>query len=305
MFSFINGLIGSGENRPEPDYKTHPHIYRYKQLRNRKICVLQITGKNNEERNVVDRNYAKYRTEEALVCKIFSMDDESRESKIGYSTYSWNFTYTVGSLVTTEYEDNPDEVCGDGIHYYTTIDAAMCFHAAWMGNFDEFSDKILYGDDGQKVSYIDVMPKEDAESHLYQYKEILEKHGFALPQISNNVRYRSSIVYQESFETYPVDVKLDTLLFIFEQEKSSKDIPKLQTLEPIEFIEECYQNSELVRINFGTERSKDFCLKITMYGYRDDLSFIYRRKPVPPPEKPLNMKFDVNKAENIAEDIYI
>lgn len=99
----------------------------YKKLRNDWIAKLEILGENNESRVVVDSNYAKYRTSKARVLKIFKYSNDKikvlNKGSVG-SIYTQSFRYRVGEVVEAHFDPNVKKVCGSGIHYYKTLDAA-------------------------------------------------------------------------------------------------------------------------------------------------------------------------------------
>ena len=104
----------------------------YKKLQNNYIAELEILGKTNENRNdIANPQYAKYRTSKVRVLKIFHMNCEvNNETQVNDETqiieqmnslYDINFIYVVGKeMHVSNYNENVNEVCSKGIHYFKT-----------------------------------------------------------------------------------------------------------------------------------------------------------------------------------------
>ena len=110
----------------------------YKMCRDRRLVTLKITGETNEDRpGVVDRQHAKFRTSSAIVVFIERVDAEGEFAAdpsccdISFATatslYDKSFVYYFGKEITdTKFHNTPpDEVCGRGIHYFLTREAAF------------------------------------------------------------------------------------------------------------------------------------------------------------------------------------
>lgn len=117
----------------------------YKKLRNGWIAKLQILGETNENRqNIVDKNYAKYRTSEAKVLKIFKKSGESTEEthESISGLYNKNFTYKTGEIVKpNSFDPDLGEVCSSGIHYFKTYEQAYMWtleYANYTGEYKEW-----------------------------------------------------------------------------------------------------------------------------------------------------------------------
>jgi Family of unknown function (DUF5758)/MORN repeat variant len=105
-----------------------PHVYK---AGKNSIITLKITGKTNENRKgVVNPNYAKFRTDKALVIDIENFHTkEKMETDI--SMHDQHFIYRVGEEVNVgNYDENTDEICAPGIHYFKTKEAAEGW---WFG----------------------------------------------------------------------------------------------------------------------------------------------------------------------------
>ena len=113
-----------------------PHIG-YKLCRDRRLVTLQITGETNESRpDVVDAQHAKLRTSRATVLSIQHADTNEIFTAAA-SYYDSTFVYVVGKEMTTsEYDENPKEICGGGIHYFLSREAAFYYDSIpsnWCG----------------------------------------------------------------------------------------------------------------------------------------------------------------------------
>lgn len=96
--------------------------------------ILDRSDRNNLCRKVKNYKYAKYRTEKAFVNKIYNKFDETKELKSTASDMNRKFIYTKGKLVSTDYNDNINDVCTNGIHFYITKEAAF-YHCIDTSNY--------------------------------------------------------------------------------------------------------------------------------------------------------------------------
>ena len=82
-------------------------------------------GKNNEHRSVDNSLFAKYRCDRAYVKKITSLDGK-KEYPLGYSVFrSGGYYYTGHWIRADNYDEDKNEVCAAGIHYYLSRDAVI------------------------------------------------------------------------------------------------------------------------------------------------------------------------------------
>ena len=123
----------------------------YKKLRGGYIAKLEIFGKTNENRqDIADPLYAKYRTSNVKVLKIFHMNsevnDETRVIDKMRGLYDKNFSYIVGEeMHVFGYDENINEVCSQGIHYFKTPYQAKM----WNLSLDNYTGKYIeWYDDG-------------------------------------------------------------------------------------------------------------------------------------------------------------
>jgi len=105
-----------------------PHIG-YKRASKGRIVVLEIRGQNNEDREgIVNKRFAKMRCSEALVKRIYDIRDEWIEYDKARSCHDYDFVYRVGQIITPDsYDENPNKVCANGIHYFLSEHAARNF----------------------------------------------------------------------------------------------------------------------------------------------------------------------------------
>jgi Family of unknown function (DUF5758)/MORN repeat variant len=91
----------------------------------RSIITLEITGKTNENReDVVDALRAKFRTNKACVVDIENFQT-GVEMKEDFSIHNDLFIYKVGKeAIEANYNEDINEVCAPGIHYFKTRKAA-------------------------------------------------------------------------------------------------------------------------------------------------------------------------------------
>jgi len=129
----------------------------YKAGRN-SIITLELLpdSRTNEKRNdVVDPNFAKFRTNKA---KVISINDPVTNENLDYdcSAYDRDFKYNVDQIVkVTDYDENVNGVCTKGIHYFKTYEAALSYY--W-GHVLRLKGKlpdgtyIFYHENGRKES---------------------------------------------------------------------------------------------------------------------------------------------------------
>lgn len=106
----------------------------YKACKN-SIITLKITGKTNEKREgVVDPLHAKFRTASAYVVDIENFKTNEKMSE-DVSIHDSTFVYKVGEEVKVcDYDEDIDEICSPGIHYFKTREVAE----SWFLNRDPF-----------------------------------------------------------------------------------------------------------------------------------------------------------------------
>lgn len=102
-----------------------------------KIVELEILGINNEDRwGVCDPDRAKFRCSAAKVLSIVDREN-GKPYKCAVSSGKYGnrirTRYNVGQMVYPDmYTLNSDCVCGHGIHYFKTRDAAVRYPSSWV-----------------------------------------------------------------------------------------------------------------------------------------------------------------------------
>lgn len=102
------------------------------------IVKLQIIGENNEHRRGVEecnKGRARFRCSEAKVLDIYHYQrcrqrwyrgGVVEKTNVAMSMWDRTFEYIVGETVKVDnYETQVDKVCGAGIHYYLSEEAAL------------------------------------------------------------------------------------------------------------------------------------------------------------------------------------
>lgn len=114
----------------------------WKRLRGGWIAELDITGKTTEGRsNIKNPRFAKYRCSEAIVRRIWDVNEEWIEARKGYSIHDGT-KYEVGQIIKPDsYDPNLNNVCSHGIHYFLSVHAAMCYSSrSKVGTHEKFHD---------------------------------------------------------------------------------------------------------------------------------------------------------------------
>ncbi len=77
--------------------------------------------------NVVNENYAKYRTNCANVLEIKEKDTGELIQSIA-SDYDPNFIYKINTFLQSEYDDDIDNIHSTGIHFFKSYEAAFYYN---------------------------------------------------------------------------------------------------------------------------------------------------------------------------------
>ena len=101
----------------------------YKKARDNKIIVLDIIGKNNENRNdIYDKKYAKMRCSMAKVIDIHDMNNKEIKYESAVGLYDDSMHYILGKIVIPdEYNEDENVICTNGIHYFLNYEPAYNF----------------------------------------------------------------------------------------------------------------------------------------------------------------------------------
>ncbi len=135
---FTNKITPIDPITPEEYVEKNLGFIAYKSAGNYIITLgIPHSAKTNMARSdIVDKNYAKFRTNCVDVLKIqlktSSIDQNEPNEKLTClesveSDYDKNFIYKINTHIICNYDDNIEEVCTSGIHFYTTFEAAF-FH---------------------------------------------------------------------------------------------------------------------------------------------------------------------------------
>ena len=89
---------------------------------------LQDTKTNENRNNVADSLYAKFRADKLFVVKILNINNIESIKKIVNNNYKIKIIYKCDEIIIPDkFDENIDEVCSSGIHYFKTIDAAFYY----------------------------------------------------------------------------------------------------------------------------------------------------------------------------------
>lgn len=108
------------------------------------------TKTNEERKNVVDKSYAKFRANKLKVIDIFNVNDPSVSRTHVVNCFTKELVYKIGEVVIPDsYDENIDNICSGGIHYFKTPLAA-CFYRSAPENYTGIW--MDFYDNGQKQS---------------------------------------------------------------------------------------------------------------------------------------------------------
>jgi hypothetical protein len=91
---------------------------------------------NESRTSVVNKEFSKFRCNGLLVVSIFDLVLKVELNSIFHTTnitYGFFITeYTVGLIVTpNHFDENLEQICAAGIHYFLTRRAAECYNLEW------------------------------------------------------------------------------------------------------------------------------------------------------------------------------
>ncbi len=106
--------------------------YVYKNCQNEYIIIMKKLDdtKTNESRyGITDFNNAKFRADKLLVVLIFKINQPKEQIEFFVNKFrNSEIRYQKGEIVLPdEFDDDLDEVCSNGIHYFKTIDRAFYY----------------------------------------------------------------------------------------------------------------------------------------------------------------------------------
>ena len=116
------------------------------------LVTLEILGKNNECRDVYDREYSKYRCSKARVYDITNINTGEPIEVAGSFRYGENgrTIYKKGDIVCPDsYDLKQKIVCSNGIHYFLTEKAARAYCEMLPISFEP---RVEYSNNGHRLS---------------------------------------------------------------------------------------------------------------------------------------------------------
>jgi hypothetical protein len=152
------------------EHMTEEHEYVYKKcimndVKQFIVMMHKIDGvpDNEQRKDIVDRNYAKFRAAELKVILIVAIDDTNERPLQLTNRFKQHMTtYIVGQVVTPhEYDPNINEVCSGGrpkvIHYFRSVLPAYLYRfipKTHTGKCTTWHDNGIISADGECVNGI-------------------------------------------------------------------------------------------------------------------------------------------------------
>lgn len=122
------------------------NIKGYKSAKNYIIELNILSPNNNLFREVIDKQYAKYRCDKAFVVRIYNKFTKIEEIDTIASDYDDNFIYKKGQyMFINNYNQDINTVCTNGIHFYLSEEAAYFnnfydYMGDYIGIYKEWND---------------------------------------------------------------------------------------------------------------------------------------------------------------------
>jgi antitoxin component YwqK of YwqJK toxin-antitoxin module len=117
------------------------------------LTFFAILAKNESRTDVKNPKYAKFRADRVKVICIFSkLNPNIKINAIENTSYKKrNLTYIVGRYIgVSNYDNNLNNVCAPGIHYYKSVEAAfyheITYNTIYTGKY------CVWLDDGSKYA---------------------------------------------------------------------------------------------------------------------------------------------------------
>jgi len=126
-------------------------MLRYKACKDSIVTLelLEDTITNEKRGNVINDKYAKFRCDRARVIDIVNVET-GKNIKKDISIHDASFEYRVGKVATTDFDEDLDQVCAYGIHYFKTEGAALSwFYCQHDKKFPD-GEWTTYHENGQK-----------------------------------------------------------------------------------------------------------------------------------------------------------
>jgi hypothetical protein len=151
------------------DDKSNGWIVVLKRLPESSTGISISTVTNEKRKNVVDKNYAKFRGNAFLVVDIFNHEKTNKTNKTNKMSKNNSIinygssivlpkptTYTIGEIIKADKycTDDIDVVCTNGIHFFTTLNAAYFYGSSYVryqmgGHIGYWRN---FNDDGEIIS---------------------------------------------------------------------------------------------------------------------------------------------------------
>ncbi len=162
----------------------------YKACRN-SIVTLELLPDSitNEGRNgIIDSNCAKFRTNKAKIISILNYFTES-DMDDDCSVYYPNFIYTIGNVITSEFDTVLDHICSTGIHYFKTREAAI----SWCRDYQDTINQSLNLMDEKIRGYYDNGQKKYEENYKDGKKEGKQEEWYFNGQKRHELYYKNGL----------------------------------------------------------------------------------------------------------------
>ncbi len=125
------------------------------------IVILKKPSENfqcNETRqNIVNKKFAKFRCNGLITVAIYDLLHKKFINGFSHFVYvesreGWSIQYRVGKLsVPNSYNKNIEEICTHGIHYFLSLEAALCYKDGFVTQRFANGIKHYYNHNGKLV----------------------------------------------------------------------------------------------------------------------------------------------------------
>jgi len=119
------------------------NIIGYKKAQNNVLVILEIPydAKHNIDRkNIIDKQYAKYRCSHAKVIDIIDLNNNTSIDK-AYSLHYPIFIYELGQeLICDNFDTNLEKLCSRRIHFFLDKDRAILYNTKIEGENKDWHD---------------------------------------------------------------------------------------------------------------------------------------------------------------------
>ena len=121
-----------------------------------------------------------------------------------------NFLYTVEEVVETKFDDDLYEVCGKGIHYFKTNEAALSYYFQYHDKID--GRYIFYYDNGNKLSEVSYLNrrKHDVQKGWHSNGKQSYEENYQNGKLNGARKgwyFDGQILYEENYKNGKLDGK--------------------------------------------------------------------------------------------------